>query len=44
MKKEFSPYGTFSLEKIDAPKKKTKERKSNVIKSSEDLRSKGRNK
>ena len=44
MKKEFSPYATFSLEKIEAPKKKAKERKSNVTKSSFDLRSKRRDK
>ena len=44
MKKEFSPYGTFSLEKIEAPKKKAKERKSTVLKGQSDLRTPGRKK
>lgn len=38
MKKEFSPYGTFGFEKIEAPKKKTTERKSTTVKGQSDLR------
>ncbi len=41
MRKETkTPYSTFSLQKIDAPKQKKNEPKSNVIKGSGDLRTK----
>lgn len=44
MKKEFSPYRSFSFEKIEAPKPKKKVISASKIKSEKDLRSNGRNK
>ena len=44
MKKEISPYRSFSLEKIEAPKPKKRVISATVTKSEKDLRIKGRNK
>jgi hypothetical protein len=41
MKNGYSPYGSFSLEKIEAPKKEKKSPKSSVKKGKGDLRDKG---
>ena len=38
MKKEYSPYGSFSLNEIKAPKKEKNPPKSTKIKSDSDLR------
>ena len=44
MKKDFSPYATFSLEKIDSPKNKKKNLSAVKIKTEKDLRFSGRTK